>query len=584
MKTSISIGNRIFAWIIVIISGIGISLRKPDGWDFWWYLGAGKLMHGISDVGEAFTAVGEKWHNHEWLFHWLIGFSPNPGIYHLALHILLVLIFISLLFILLKRNAENDSQLYQALFLTLINAWFASLFLILRAQIVSYILFTCLWLVLVSSISEIRKSVIIGFIMILWANVHGAFLLGTALVVFYTIAGYLENGKKTSIISKFWWIPAVIAILAPLVNPYFFEVYTYPFKWLGNSLYKETIREWTSVLRWHDLLYPFLFHLVISSIILIVTRPYKLKYLILFVIFSILPFTALRHLPFYFIYASWMLSIGLSRIEDIFIRHLDKSILIGKHKYIVLSLFFIGFISLYLYLNPVVRLTDPLYSKYHYPTGAVAFMRENNLDGRILNAYQWGGYLWEQGFDIFIDGRLDTLYPEEVFRDYTDIVSVEPTWDDLLDKYEIRFILFDTKIDGLPPKITQSVFKSQNWIPLYQDPVAVLFAHKDRMDKDFLAQWKEGNIAIPDEPMCQYAAAMTLWERNYDPNIVEKYFIRSVELDPSFASAHYKLASFYASERNDYEKAELHLGKALRLGLRKKEVFDLKEKILLMTE
>jgi tetratricopeptide (TPR) repeat protein len=203
-------------------------------------------------------------------------------------------------------------------------------------------------------------------------------------------------------------------------------------------------------------------------------------------------------------------------------------------------------------------------------------MKDNNLNGRILNAYQWGGYLWWQGFDIFIDGRLDTLYPEEVFRDYTDIVTAKPAWKGVLQQWHISFVLFDTRLKNQTPKLNDALMKVSDWMILYQDPVATLFARKNSLAPDFLAKFQSGTLPIPDEPMCQYAAGMTLLHRDGESDKITRYLKRAIELDPAFAQPHLGLARLLIKE-NKYSDSLREIKTAEKLGLRGAELDDLAE-------
>ena len=568
---------HIISWGIVLAASAIISLGKPNGWDFFWYLGAGQLMLGTANVGETFTAIGSSWHNHEWLFHWIMALNPNPGIYHFVLHVILVFAVMIALFMLTLRRFHSTP--IAAAFWTVIGGMMMSSFLILRAQMASYVLFIVLIGILESSRSERNKAFWIAPLMLLWANLHGAFILGIALVVLHSGMKYFIHRGKTQKPADGWYLPIIIAILASLVNPHFIEVYTYPFKWIGNSIYKDSIREWQSVLRWDFLLYPYMSYSIIAALIIYFGRPGKLIDYIMFGIFAILPLTAVRHLPLYYIVATPVVFESSTRIEKYLRDKLKSSVLIGNGKWILLTLVLFIHLGMNLYNNPVMRITDPIYATYAYPTGAAAFMLDNNLDGRIFNAYQWGGYLWLNGFDIFIDGRLDTLYPEDVFLDYQTVVTVDSNWQDILDKWKIEFLLFHTRTDdNQSPALIGAAAKSDDWVLIYMDPVATLFANSESLNSEFQSNLQTGHIPIPDEPMCQYAVGMSLLNqgRNEDMETAREHLERSLALDPAFAQPHLGLAEMMIQQR-DYISAINHIKSAERVGLRGREINELYE-------
>jgi hypothetical protein len=108
-----------------------------------------------------------------------------------------------------------------------------------------------------------------------------------------------------------------------------------------------------------------------------------------------------------------------------------------------------------------------------YPEGAVAFMRRNNLEGNVLNDFAWGEYLiWHlgPGSKVFIDGRYDTVFSDQVIEDYIDF-HFDLQRRGVLSSYAHDFVL-------IPPasKAYDLMKKAGGWRIVYRDPDAVLFA------------------------------------------------------------------------------------------------------------
>jgi len=61
----------------------------------------------------------------------------------------------------------------------------------------------------------------------------------------------------------------------------------------------------------------------------------------------------------------------------------------------------------------VVSLTPEISAPYK----ALNAARENGIKGKVLNFYNFGGFLISQGVPVFIDGRAD-LYGNKVVNDY----------------------------------------------------------------------------------------------------------------------------------------------------------------------
>jgi hypothetical protein len=76
-----------------------------------------------------------------------------------------------------------------------------------------------------------------------------------------------------------------------------------------------------------------------------------------------------------------------------------------------------------------------------YPEGAVGFIREHDVRGPMFNHLGWGGYLiWRAypGHRVFIDGRELSM---EVASAYARIMGTGPEWERLLDSYGVNFLL-----------------------------------------------------------------------------------------------------------------------------------------------
>ncbi len=105
-----------------------------------------------------------------------------------------------------------------------------------------------------------------------------------------------------------------------------------------------------------------------------------------------------------------------------------------------------------------------------FPIGAVAAARDAGLQGNLFNHFTWGGYVvyaWP-GQQIFIDGMTD-YFGEDIFREYRRMVRLEPGWDEVVRKYDIELVL-------LPPEgpLAYALRTRTDWSVWYEDDTAVL--------------------------------------------------------------------------------------------------------------
>jgi len=115
-----------------------------------------------------------------------------------------------------------------------------------------------------------------------------------------------------------------------------------------------------------------------------------------------------------------------------------------------------------------------LRAAYECPVGAVAFMQQHDLNGNILSELNWGQYLlWHLGprSKVFIDGRTHLVYSPKILHDYLEFQSGLVSADAIARQYPIDFILIAPS--AAPFKMLAA---SPHWKLIYRDRVSVLFA------------------------------------------------------------------------------------------------------------
>jgi len=106
------------------------------------------------------------------------------------------------------------------------------------------------------------------------------------------------------------------------------------------------------------------------------------------------------------------------------------------------------------------------------PVKALNFVRHAGLSGRMLNDYNYGGYLiWAAPErKVFADGRGDVYEWTGVFADYMKFATLHEDPRFLLDKYRIDYCLLNrdaaiSRVMGLLP----------GWNSVYSDDMSVVF-------------------------------------------------------------------------------------------------------------
>jgi hypothetical protein len=108
-----------------------------------------------------------------------------------------------------------------------------------------------------------------------------------------------------------------------------------------------------------------------------------------------------------------------------------------------------------------------------YPVGAMRYLGNNHLSGKLLVYFDWGEYaifhLYPQ-FRVAFDGRYETVYPPEVCRRYFDFLWARPNWKTFLEQYPPDFILWPKN-----RKIARILSREPAWRIVYADKFCVLF-------------------------------------------------------------------------------------------------------------
>jgi len=106
-----------------------------------------------------------------------------------------------------------------------------------------------------------------------------------------------------------------------------------------------------------------------------------------------------------------------------------------------------------------------------YPARAAAWLEENYPEGgRMLNEYNWGGYIqWAlPAFPTFVDGRTD-LFGDKIVGDWIVAIQAGPGWEDVFRRYPADLIMLQ------PDRPLLKKLSEQGWKLLYEDSHAVIY-------------------------------------------------------------------------------------------------------------
>ncbi len=111
------------------------------------------------------------------------------------------------------------------------------------------------------------------------------------------------------------------------------------------------------------------------------------------------------------------------------------------------------------------------------PVAAVRWLRESPQAGQLFNTYEWGDYIVWAGprkVKVFVTSQAH-LVPRQVWLDYMAVNDVSPGWQEILDRYHVETILIDK--EGRKALISH-LNADNRWQRAYEDDLAVIFTRK----------------------------------------------------------------------------------------------------------
>lgn len=115
------------------------------------------------------------------------------------------------------------------------------------------------------------------------------------------------------------------------------------------------------------------------------------------------------------------------------------------------------------------------------PTEAVAYLNENPPQGLVFNSYDWGDYLMWAGpkdMKLFVASHVH-LVPEEVWQDYLEISQVGPNWSSRLDRYGVNTVVINPQLHkGLAKRLED---ETETWEKAFESNKTAIFERKEKI-------------------------------------------------------------------------------------------------------
>jgi hypothetical protein len=555
--------------LFTLIFGIfSVEIKDPD---FWWHLKTGEYIYQTGTLPAtdpfAYTSLPKDPTHPEstrikfvltqyWLaqviFYWIYKFLGFQGIIYLRAAILTLLVFL-----VYRAVRREEIGLYLAMVLLIPLVLLLRTYTGERPQLFSFLLaFLLIYLLEGFRISSFNKSQLasnpqvsknlnesrhvsgllfllpVPVIMLLWANLHGGFILGILIILAYLFSEIVKYSTKRfgKALSgghlKLLVIFGIVSVVLSLINPNGYNVIPFLLEF-EQGPYKEMIIESMSPFSlvragFYEPQFIIFFIVMFFCILIFLVnmKRFDLTDFIIITGLSVMSLSASRYIPFFVPVAIVMIARyifplleKLPRMEK-FRAMADKGV--WPLSVLLLISLIVGINNGYLFKSGIRSI--------RYPEGAARFLEENRISGNMFNPYVWGGYLiWKlyPDYKVFVDGRGligDIFFQEVKIMDaYARPVEGMPEWKALLNAYNVNFILTFSvgNFNGRLVPLIPALLSDPEWHLVYMDNISLIFVRDNPENREILSRFE-----LPKEWLWnEVAVEAALKAKDYPRNI-----------------------------------------------------------------
>ena len=461
----------------------------------------------------SYTNYGKAWFSWEWLADVLLAlihkYGGLNGIAFWA-NAMFALTF-TLLFSWTTRRGGN---ILVCLLFSRVAGFAAAVHWLARPHLFSMLLVLC-WYMLLERIQSHgstgegrlgKTGWVLPPLMVLWTNLHGAFVIGVVLLLIYSLGNFLsavvrpEQARRAQamrLARHFLWI-AVLCLLTSCVNPYGLKVHQHIFHtYLQSNTLVDRVNEFASP-NFHSLVVKFFEAILLAGLVIAAASYRKLSFIEmgLLVFWTHLALFSVRHVPLYAIIVVPILvrhlTEYLSELQtDVRFHPRISAILQGFNRYSGNLLNFENRFTSLLYPAIAIlfmtgvclnqgnflgnTLTDAKFDAKQFPVKAADFVEQAGLKGNMFTTDYWGGYLiyrFHPRHKVFFDGRSD-MYGEDFVKEYQRITNLDYRWGEILERYKVDWILLPVDYG-----LCSALKERKDWEVLFDDHQSIIFQRR----------------------------------------------------------------------------------------------------------
>ncbi|MDQ2933554.1 MAG: hypothetical protein M3R49_00980 [Chloroflexota bacterium] len=426
-------------WLSLALVGLAVGWGLPLD-DFWLTIASGRLIASGADPAHAlpftFTPMREGALNPQWLVQVVWSTLPVGGA--LALHAALVLGGLAVaLWLALGTSSRRATALAALLTIAVLGPH-----LLPRTQSFSIALFPIAVALLDRFASRPWMPIAYGLLMIVWANVHGAFVIGELVAAGYVVGAVLPSILPGSAALgsrelRHRALALGLSIVAPLLNPAGFDLLVYAYTQSADPVVRAVSTEWQPAWPWLPIAMP-LWLLLAALVVLRSWRGIGVPQRLVALGLLALALMSVRSIPWFVLFALPALAMSIDRLLG-HRRRIGRAVGAigsawegrGAATLAVAAAAILAFqLVRPLLPAPLARLTT------EEPAQLVDVLQAK-LDAkgqaRIFNEQSWGGYLvyrLDARVQTYLDGRIETA-PGAVWRRYYAIIAGDGSVEEL---------------------------------------------------------------------------------------------------------------------------------------------------------
>lgn len=485
-------------WIAAFFGALfsGQNMMNADG-DLGRHLTIGGFIldHRTIPLRDMFshTMTGQPVTPHEWLTQVIFALVEQPFGFN-GVILLCALVIATALWLVDKRIRRENKGLIVPVVIIGLTIITTKLHWLARPHIFTFLLLAA-WMILLDQLRQGKLHLwwVLPALMVLWANLHGAFIAGFVSWFLYGVGIAWDDywkriPEEMALPARFWRtyiLGGAAAAGASLLNPSGIGLWLTSFGYIGNKyLVSRTLEYWSP--NFHQpMFWPFLIMIGLTVILLGLSKSkIAARHLFTTAAWLVMGLYSARNIPLFAIVAAPLLVQGLDglfthaagrvklidRLSQLDIRLQAVDGQLNGHIWPVLCILLV-IIGLGLGLRFDIQGVGYGFEPEVFPVAAVDWLEDNPQDGEMFNYFPWGGYLLYRGWpdlQVFIDGQTD-FYGEALTRQYAQVILAEEGWEDVLQEYGVDWAI-------LPPGslAAREIQRGLGWVVVYEDKTAVI--------------------------------------------------------------------------------------------------------------